>query len=134
MNKKAQKQYSARLAKALAALCVRNTFLEDLHAGTAPSSQAGDYSDVKVVTPYGEIAWSKTSRITDEEMKKLMKEIVNRLYTVLMNLDNEDAMQMLFRRGQDYTGRWDEPEFLPDFLKPFVPPDESPAVTEAPDL
>ena len=74
---------AAELAKALVALCVRNTFLEDLHSGTTPSSQTRDYADVKVVTPYGEIPWPKLSRISDDEMKKLMKEIVDKLYTFL---------------------------------------------------
>jgi len=44
---------------ALVEQCVRNTGLEDLHAGVAPSSATGDYSDVKVVTPYGEIPWTR---------------------------------------------------------------------------
>jgi hypothetical protein len=131
MNKNAQIQYSAKLAKALAVLCVRNTFLEELHAGTAPSSQVGDYSDVKVVTPYGEIEWNNVSRITQDQMKTLMKQVVNKLYTVLMSLDNDEAMQLLFRRGQDYAGHWDEPEFLPTFLKPFVPPDDQSPVAPA---
>ena len=57
------KELAARLAKALAVTCVRNTSLEDLHAGISPSSRAGDHSDVTVVTPYGEIPWNKVSRI-----------------------------------------------------------------------
>jgi len=44
-----------RLALSMALVCVRNTCLEDIHAGITPSSQAGDLLDVKVVTPYGEI-------------------------------------------------------------------------------
>ena len=51
------KALAALLAKSIAALCVRNTFLEDLHSGTTPSSRSGDFSDVKVVTPFGEIPW-----------------------------------------------------------------------------
>jgi len=43
----------------LALVCVRNTCLEDIHAGITPSSQAGDLLDVKVVTPYGEIPWNQ---------------------------------------------------------------------------
>jgi hypothetical protein len=43
-----------RLALSLAVLCVRNTSIEDVHAGIEPGSQAGNFSDVKVVTPYGE--------------------------------------------------------------------------------
>jgi hypothetical protein len=35
--------------------CFRNTELEDYHAGMFPSSKAGDYSDVKVVSPFGKI-------------------------------------------------------------------------------
>jgi hypothetical protein len=35
-----------RLAKLLASQCFRNSMLEDFHAGTVPSSQSGDYSDV----------------------------------------------------------------------------------------
>src|SRR5438093_9756136 len=49
--------------------CVRNSSLEELHAGTFPSSKTGDYTDVKVVSPYGEIAWNQLGRISDEEMK-----------------------------------------------------------------
>ena len=56
----------AELAKAIAALCVRNTFLEDLHSGTSPSSKTGNYCDVKVVTPYGEIPWDKRRYFRDQ--------------------------------------------------------------------
>ena len=115
------------LAKALAVLCVRHTFLEDLHSGTGVISKTGDYSDVKVVTSDREIPWNEVSRISDEEMKKLMKQVVNKLYTVLMSLENEEAMQIVFSGGRDYTYNWDDPEFLPKFLAPFVPPHEEPA-------
>lgn len=43
-----------RLAKYLA---LRNTMIEDLHAGITPDSQTGDYTDVVVRSPYGEIPW-----------------------------------------------------------------------------
>ena len=49
---------------------MRNTFLEKLHEGITPSSEAGDYSDVKVVTPYGEIPWRNVSLISDREMNR----------------------------------------------------------------
>ena len=124
MNKKAQKQYSAKLAKALAVLCVRNTFLEKLHGGKTAVSKTGDYSDVKVVTPDREISWNELSRISDEEMKKLMIEVVNKLYTVLMSLENNEAMQIVFESEEDHAYHWNEPEFLTKFLAPFVPPDE----------
>jgi hypothetical protein len=68
----------------LACHCVRNSALEVFHAGTFPSSQTGDYTDVTVVSPYGEIAWNRLGRSSDEAMQPLMEEIVDRLYTFLV--------------------------------------------------
>lgn len=52
------KQKAKLYARIIADKCIRNdTILEELHGGTTPSSQKGDFSDVKVVTPYGEIPW-----------------------------------------------------------------------------
>jgi len=67
----------------LVGLCVRNTELENLHAGESPISLTGDYSDVKVVSPVGEIPWTNLSRISDEEMRTLMIEMVNKVFTFL---------------------------------------------------
>jgi hypothetical protein len=75
-----------RLAKYLAQQCFRNTMLEDLHAGITPDSETGDYSDVVVRSPYGEIPWPKLSRLSDEEMKALMIEVVNMTYGALIVL------------------------------------------------
>jgi hypothetical protein len=97
-------------------LCVRNTFLEDLHAGTSPSSKAGDYSDVKVVSPYGEIPWNKLSRLNDDEMRQLMKEVVNKLYTLLLRLDDVEFVQRMNNYARLMTGHWAEPENLTDWF------------------
>jgi hypothetical protein len=70
-------------ATALVETCVRNSRLEMLHAGVTPDSATGDYSDVKVLSPYGEIPWPQLSRISDEEMKALMIEIVDRVFTFM---------------------------------------------------
>jgi hypothetical protein len=112
------KELAARLAKALTVTCVRNTFLEDLHAGISPSSRAGDHSDVTVVTPYGEIPWNKVSRISDDEMKSLMKEVVNKIFTILIHWNDEEFMSVLLHWGERQTVRWDEPELLAGFLLP----------------
>lgn len=76
-------EWAAAFALMLAETGVRNSRLEELHQGLSPGSAIGDYSDVKVVTPYGEIPWPQLSRIDDEEMKELMIEIVDRLFTIL---------------------------------------------------
>ena len=111
-----KKDHAERLAKSLALVCVRNTFLEDLHAGITPSSKAGDYSDVKVVTPYGEIPWSNLSRLSDDEMRQLMKEVVNKIYTLLLRLDDSEFVQRLENFGVLMTRRWDAPENLTDWF------------------
>lgn len=87
---------------------VRNSYLEDLHAGTSPSSACGDYSDVKVVSPYGEIPWNDVSRINNTEMEKFMKQIINRFYTALRYAEEPDVMTQLdyLRRLAHY---FDEP-------------------------
>src|SRR5262245_35569251 len=79
-------QTAAKFAKMLAFHCVRNSYLEELHAGIFPSSKTGDYTDVTVVSPYGDIAWNRLGRISDAEMQRLSEDIVNRLYTFLFHL------------------------------------------------
>lgn len=76
-------------ALVMAVNCVRNTILEDYHSGITPRSKIGDYSDVKVVTPFGGIPWNKLSRISDQEMKVFNIEVVNKIYTYLEFLYNK---------------------------------------------
>jgi hypothetical protein len=73
----------ARAALALVETCVRNTKIEDWHAGREVISPAGDFSDVKIVTPTGEIPYLEASRISDPEMKAWMIEVTNRVFTFL---------------------------------------------------
>jgi hypothetical protein len=100
----------ARLAKSLVETCVRNSGLEDLHAGIFPGSEAGDYSDVKVVTPYGEIPWTRLSRISDEEMKRLMIEIVDRVFTFCSYPEELAALSAQARN-------WNHPRLDPNLMK-----------------
>lgn len=68
---------------------IRNTKLEDLHAGKYPTTLTGDYSDVKVVTPDGEIPWNDLSRFNNKEMGELKDSIREELYTQFkLMLDN----------------------------------------------
>src|SRR5437899_12920379 len=78
-----------RLAKYLVLQCVRNSHLEDLHAGIAPSSATGDYADVTVTSPFGSIPWPRVSRFNDEEMKQLMIDVVDRTYQFLHTIFDE---------------------------------------------
>jgi hypothetical protein len=103
-----EEELCARLALVLVETGMRNSRLEDLHAGISPDSAIGDYSDVKVVTPYGEIPWSRVSRLDDEEMKALMMEVVDRVYTILTH---PDASWRLIG-----AARWDKPKLSPALM------------------
>ena len=100
-----------RLAKYLAQQCFRNTMLEDLHTGITPDSQTGDYADVVVRSPYGEIPWPRLSRLSDEEMKALMIDVVNKTYRTLTILfDSQLGGELIKDLAQrDPLPRWNEP-------------------------
>jgi hypothetical protein len=110
MRKTPEERDAATLAKTMILYCLRNTHLETLHSGKFPVSKIGDYSDVKVIDGEGtEIPWRKVARFDNDEMKKLMKEFVNRAYTFLSDMGNEKFEQDLdfWKR---YIVKWDEPE------------------------
>jgi len=110
MNDADEKRIAARLAKTLAMLCVRNTALEDLHAGITPVSKTGDYSDVMVIDAEGrEIPWTEVSHLDDETMRALMRQIVNRLYTFHLMADDPGLREMIDRWAVA-AGAWDDPE------------------------
>lgn len=104
-----------RLAKLMALRCFRNTRLEDLHAGIAPGSEAGDYSDVNVVSPFGEIPWTRLSRLSDDEMRTLMIDVVDQCYTFLTDLlaQPEGPRMIEQLRARDPLPRWNEPVLRP---------------------
>lgn len=104
-----ERQIAAVMAKAMALVCVRNTQLENLHAGPGVISHTGDYSDVTVTDATGrQIPWSEVSRISDDEMRKLMREIVNRLYTFQLRVGEEEFRDYLDRQLTS-TWNWDQP-------------------------
>ncbi len=119
----ADKEFAAHLAKTLVLFAFRNTNLEELHSGTSPSSRAGDYSDVKVVTPYGEIPWVRTeenggkklARFDNDEMRALMQEAVNKVFTILLRLDNLALLIPMMEEANLKTSKWDQPKELTDW-------------------
>jgi hypothetical protein len=119
MKKKEAKDLETLQARFVADHGVRNTSLEDLHSGTFPSSKSGDYSDVKVVTPYGEIPWTELSRISDEEMRKLMLDVEKQIKkalsvfeTVKTNFSTEEFQknmtEILFVAGVSWDMDYEE--------------------------
>ena len=62
-----------------------------------------------VITPYGEIPWNRLSRISDAEMKVLMIDVVDRVFTYLRYPEE------LARIGG--AARWDRPKLHPDMMR-----------------
>jgi hypothetical protein len=85
----------AREAKAIVALAFRNGPIERVHAGKlCPTCSAGP----------------EYSRITDDEMKAIMKSAVNRVYTLLRlkSGDPDEYARQIDFGARNVTG-WDEP-------------------------
>ncbi|MGB4557361.1 MAG: hypothetical protein WBI20_01425 [Burkholderiaceae bacterium] len=105
-------QIQQRLAKHIALRCFRNSLLEDLHAGKVPDSQTGDFSDVVVKTPYGEIPWKEISRFNDDEMKALMLDVTNRVYRLVQDLfDADRGGELIIQLAKkDPAPTWEDPK------------------------
>lgn len=58
-------------------MCVRNTQVEDIHAGIVPAIRTGDYSNVTVVdADRRRIPWNDVSHFDDHIMRDLMRQRV----------------------------------------------------------
>lgn len=114
-----QETFIKRLSKLLVVQAFRNGPIEDIHAGEGPSSKTGDFTDVKVVSPYGEIPWAELSRITDDEMRGMMIRAVNMVFTILWEmLDGpcgDNLLAALFNVNP--LPDWNEPEIVPGWQK-----------------
>jgi hypothetical protein len=79
--------------------------------GTFPSSRAGDYSDVKVVSPYGEIAWNDLP-LEQRRNETLMIDVVNQcdkfLYDLFGTARGEAIIETIKER--DPVPKWCDPE------------------------
>ena len=114
MSQESEKRMAADMAKIMAMLCVRNTRLENIHTGIVPASNTGDFSDVMVVdADDNKIPWNDVSHFDDNEMRELIREIVNRLYTFHLK-GNDPDFRKLINKWAPIAKKWDEPE-LDDF-------------------
>ena len=85
----------AREAKAIVALAFRNGPIENLHAGKVCPTCDGN---------------PEYSRITQEQMRSIMKSAVDRVYTYFLLKENDKpAYDALLTFGEKYTKAWDEP-------------------------
>ena len=101
---------AAQLARVMAMARVHNSQLKDLHAGLAAASHKGDGCDVIVKEAKGAlIPLSEVSRIDDDEMRSLISEIVERLHTFLVRIDDL-ALRAEIDCWAANTAKWDVPK------------------------
>ena len=122
MDAKARRRVPA-FVRILALVCVRQSMLETLHRGATPITRTGDYSDVVVVDAEGRrIPWPEVSRFDENEMRDLMREIVNKMYTFFTKGEDPDFVAWTeFVRPQSY--HWDRPKLdkvLMHFVKEYA--------------
>ena len=99
------------LAKAIVVYSFRNGPIEHIHAGAVPVSNTGDFSDVFVVDANGrKIPWNEASRISQEEMKKIMQTAVNRVYAILEHEGDAKFEERVLEDSLIFARRWDEPK------------------------
>ena len=96
MTTKPDQRDLIREAKAIVVLAFRNGPIEDLHAGTRCPACEGK-------TGY--------SRISDAEIKLIMKSAVNHVYKLLrLKADDPDKYERQIAYGERCTANCDEPE------------------------
>ena len=109
-------QLTSLLVRTMVLLCVRNSMIEDIHAGLVPVTRPGDYSDVTVIDADGRrISWPEVSHIDDNAMRDLMRQVVDRVYTFEVRAKDPDFLERIERWAQ-VASRWDEQKFDPSFL------------------
>jgi hypothetical protein len=106
------------LAKAIAAICVRNGFLEDLHCRVTPSSKSRRLLGREGCHALRRDSLERISRINDMEMKRLIKGVVNQIYTFLSRKDDPAFLESFINMGSRYAARWDEPEAIEPRVTP----------------
>ena len=116
MNENDEERIAAHLAKTMAMMCVRNTMLEDIHAGLTPVTRTGDYSDVTVIDADGRrIPWPEVSHFSNDAMRDLMHQVVNRLYSFQL-LAGDPGFQKWMARWETVCRKWDEPDLDAGFM------------------
>ncbi len=112
-----EEHLAAVAAKGMAIMCFRNTPIEDFHDRTPPVSHTGDFSDVVVIDADGRrIPWPEVSHISQDEMRDLMRTVVNRLYTCHLYSGDPDFFGILSSAVAE-ARPWDEPELDEVMLK-----------------
>ena len=104
-------------ARFMALLCERQSKLEDLHLGLSPVTRTGDYSDIVVIDGDGRpIPWRRVCRLDQEEMRDLMREVTDKIYTFLQKWDDPE-FEAVRERWRRETWDWGKPKLDTALMK-----------------
>ena len=80
--------------------------------GPFPDSGSGDFSDCRREDSVRRDPWSGLSRLSDVEMKLVMRDAVNKTYRFLRRLfDERVGGELILRLAErDLVPQWDDPE------------------------
>ena len=116
----AEHRLTSRLVRTMVLLCFRNSMIEDIHAGLVPVTRTGDYTDVTVIDADARrIPWPEVSHIDDNAMRDLMRQVVDRVYTLEVRAKALDFLERIELWAQ-VASRWDEPKLDPSFLSVMI--------------
>ena len=100
---------TASMAKSMGLMCFADSALGKLTEGECPVTRTGDYSDVVVVDADGRIIpWRRAARFDAKEMRRTRREIVDKLFTFLLNMQ-ETELEALRDHRRSETSKWDSP-------------------------
>ena len=100
---------TAGMAKTMGLMCVADSKLGEFGEGQRPVTRTDDYSDVVVVDADGRIIpWQRVARFDATEMDRAMREIVDKLFTFLWNME-EPELAALRDHRRDETSEWHRP-------------------------
>jgi hypothetical protein len=101
---------SAKLAFAMVKMTLDCEEMAAFEAGVDPAS---DPSDVKIVYQGQQVPWQDAGRITEDEMRLLMKRCVDRVYTVLRQLHDTKFLVITLRLGAEVENQAAAPQIIP---------------------
>ena len=104
---------SAKLAFGIVRMTLDCEEMSALEAGVEPISQTGDQSDIRIVYQGREAPWTEAGRISNDEMRVLIKRWVDRVYTVLKQLHDTKFLVTALRLGAEVEDQKPVPKIIP---------------------
>ena len=111
---------SAKLAFAIVKTALDCEEMSALEAGVEPESQTGDYSDVRVICRGQQVPWQEIGRISDDELRLLIRRWVNRVYTVLKQMHDGKFLVITLRLGAEIEAQEPVPKVIPYLASPRI--------------